>query len=152
MHYWTFELVGEDDQITMKGNYISRTSGRSPALSGNTLLHAVNNVWQDNDGHAIEGGEATARGIFEGNAFVAVNQLVSDYQGRLFTAPDGAAAQCEQALGRACEANALEDSGGDFDYSDTSFFGDFSGLTIASAVGADEARSQVPQNAGVGKI
>jgi pectin lyase len=32
-HYWTFEMVGKGDQISMKSNYITRTAGRSPALS-----------------------------------------------------------------------------------------------------------------------
>lgn len=27
-HYWTFEMVGEDDQITMKNNYIYKTGQR----------------------------------------------------------------------------------------------------------------------------
>jgi pectin lyase len=27
--------------VTMKGNYIYHTSGRSPKVQGNTLLHAV---------------------------------------------------------------------------------------------------------------
>lgn len=43
-HYWTIELVGTDDQITFKNNYVHHTAGRSPALSGSTLFHAVNSV------------------------------------------------------------------------------------------------------------
>lgn len=43
-HYWTIELVGNDDQITFKNNYVHHTAGRSPALSGSTLFHAVNSV------------------------------------------------------------------------------------------------------------
>ncbi|KAM5356857.1 hypothetical protein ACJ41O_003503 [Fusarium nematophilum] len=152
-HYWTFEMVGEDDQITMQNNYIYRTAGRSPALSGNTLLHAVNNVWEENNGHALEGGEATARGIFEGNVFINVKNLVSDYQGRLFTAPNAdSTADCELALGRACEVNVLDNSQGDFDFTDTSFFSDYSSLEIAPAVSADKARTSVPKSAGAGKI
>lgn len=152
-HYWTFEMVGKDDQITMKNNYIYKTAGRGPALSGGTLLHAVNNVWDDVVGHAIEGGEAAARGIFEGNAFVKVNQLVSDYKGRLFSSPDAATnAQCESALGRACEANVLDQTADDFKYTDTSFFGDFKGLAIASAEAASDIKSSVPSNAGAGKL
>lgn len=146
-------MVGEDDQITMKNNYIYRTAGRSPALSGNTLLHAVNNVWEDNNGHAIEGGEDKARGIFEGNAFINVKQLVGDYAGRLFTTPNsGSAAECELAFGRACEVNLLEESKGDWEFTDTSFFSEYSEHEIASAVSAEEAKKSVPANAGAGKI
>ncbi|KAF4980568.1 hypothetical protein FDECE_17856 [Fusarium decemcellulare] len=152
-HYWTFEMVGEDDQITMQKNYIYRTQGRSPALSGGTLLHAVNNVWEENNGHALEGGDSKARGIFEGNVFINVKNLVSDYQGRLFTAPSAdSTAECELALGRACEVNVLDNSQGDFDFTDTSFFSDYSGLEIAPATSAEEAKTSVPQNAGAGKI
>jgi len=45
--------------ITLKGNYIHHTSGRSPKVQGNTLLHAVNNYWYDIDskGHAFELGQ-----------------------------------------------------------------------------------------------
>lgn len=154
-HYWTFEMVGTDDQITMKGNYITKTSGRSPALSGGTLLHAVNNVWEDNDGHALEGGDKKARGVFEGNAFVNVSTLVADYQGRLFApADEGTGAGCEEAFGRACVANALDGTSADdfAAFDDTSFFPDFDGLTIASAVSAKEAQASVPESAGMGKL
>ncbi|KAI7775080.1 hypothetical protein LA080_007416 [Diaporthe eres] len=153
-HYWTFEMVGEDDRITMKNNYIYKTAGRGPALSGGTLLHAVNNVWEDVNGHAIEGGEKAARGIFEGNAFIKVKQLVSDYQGRLFSSPPHATtnAQCESALGRACEVNVLDQTTDEFKYTDTSFFGDFDGLSIASAEAASDIKSSVPSNAGAGKL
>ena len=30
-HYWTFEMVGKGDQITLQNNHIYHTSGRSPA-------------------------------------------------------------------------------------------------------------------------
>ncbi|KAM0231447.1 hypothetical protein ACHAPO_008557 [Fusarium lateritium] len=153
-HYWTFEMVGEDDQITMQNNYIYRNAGRSPALSENTLLHAVNNVWEDNNGHAIEGGSDKARGIFEGNVFINVRQLVSGYAGRLFTTPSASsAAECELAFGRACEVNLLEDSEGDWNkFTDTSFFSEYSEYKIAPAVSAEEAKKSVPGNAGAGKI
>ncbi|OGM48560.1 pectin lyase F [Aspergillus bombycis] len=151
--YWTFEMVGEADQITMQNCHIYMTAGRSPALSGGTLLHAVNNVWEKNNGHALEGGEAAARGIFEGNAWVDVSTIVGDYAGRLFNTPDSSsAADCESALGRACEVNVVSDSGSLTSYTDTSFFSDFSGLTIAPATSASEAQSNVPNNAGMGKL
>jgi pectin lyase len=40
-HYWGIYLDGSSDLVTMKGNYIYKTSGRSPKVQGNTLLHAV---------------------------------------------------------------------------------------------------------------
>jgi pectin lyase len=42
--YWGLELVDGGDFITFYRNWVYFTSGRSPALSGTTLFHAVNNV------------------------------------------------------------------------------------------------------------
>lgn len=146
-------MVGTDDQITMQGNYISHTAGRSPALSGGTLLHAVNNVWEDNNGHALEGGDTKARGIYEGNVFINIKSMVDNYAGRLFTADDqGSNSACKPALGRSCVSNIIENSKGNFSFKDDSFFSEFSGLEIASAVPAAQAQLDVPKNAGAGKI
>ena len=46
-------------------NYVYRTSGRSPALSGSTLFHAVSSVFENNNGHAIEG-TRNGEGLFRG--------------------------------------------------------------------------------------
>lgn len=40
-HYWGIYLDGSGDMVTLKGNYIYHTSGRSPKVQGNTVLHAV---------------------------------------------------------------------------------------------------------------
>ena len=40
-HYWGVFLYGSHDFITLKGNHIHYTSGRSPKVEGNTVLHAV---------------------------------------------------------------------------------------------------------------
>lgn len=40
-HYWAIFFDGSSDLVTMKGNYIHHTSGRSPKVTGNTLLHVV---------------------------------------------------------------------------------------------------------------
>lgn len=67
-HYWAIYLTGSQDLITMKGNYIHHTSGRSPKVGGNTLLHAVNNYWYANSGHAFDNG-AGGMVVAEGNVF-----------------------------------------------------------------------------------
>lgn len=127
------------------------TSGRSPALSGSTLFHAVNSVWEDNDGHAIEG-DANGQGLFEGCVFQNVSTVVaSGFGGHLFSSPATALSSCKTYLGRACEANVLTDSGA-FSEADTSFFANFTGLSIASAVSASVAESRIPGNAGYGKL
>lgn len=155
-HYWNFEMVGTDDQITMKGNYMYRTSGRAPALSGGTLLHAVNNIWTDNAGHMLEGGDTKARGIFEGNVFNSVNTVIQNaasYSGKLFGTAAGNESKCQAALGRSCQVNSYSQSSGTLStYTDTSFFGDFAGLHIASASSAAQAAANVPGNAGAGRI
>lgn len=149
-------MVGTDDQITMKGNYMYRTSGRAPALSGGTLLHAVNNVWTDNQGHMLEGGDTKARGIFEGNVFNSVDTVIQNaasYSGRLFGTPAGSESKCQAALGRSCQVNFYSQSTGTLNtYTDTSFFSDFSGLHIASASSAAQAAANVPGSAGAGCI
>jgi pectate lyase len=67
-HYWAIYLTGSQDLITMKGNYIHHTSGRSPKVGGNTLLHAVNNYWYANSGHAFDNA-AGGMVVAEGNVF-----------------------------------------------------------------------------------
>lgn len=148
--YWGLELVGTADQITFLNNYVSTTSGRSPALSGTTLFHAVNSVWQSNSGHAIEGTDS-GMGLFEGCYFDDVaTVVVDDFVGSLFAATADNAADCaaSSAFGRACVANTLVDSGA-FEYADTAFLDQFDGLTVVDvAYTAEEAYQTIPTTAG----
>lgn len=108
-------------------------------------------MWEDNNGHAIEG-DSNGQGLFEGCVFTDVTTVVTDdFGGHLFSATTSNQDSCESALGRACEANTITNSGA-FSESDTSFFSNFSGLAIASATSASEAASNVPGNAGYGKL
>ncbi|KAL1297519.1 hypothetical protein AAFC00_005036 [Neodothiora populina] len=147
--YWALYFDGSGDQITFKNNYIDATSGRAPKVQGNTLLHAVNNYWSDNSGHAFEigtGGYVLA----EGNVFESVDAPIeSGDVGKLFTADDGSA--CTTYLGRTCEANSLVSSGA-FKQADTDFLSDFKGAKIAKATAASSVKSYVTSNAGVGKL
>lgn len=147
--YWGFEMVGEDDKITLFQNWVYYTSGRSPALSGGTLLHAANNVFSDNSGHLIEGGEAAARGIFEGNYFLSVETPIDGYAGLLFSSDPADLSECQSALGRDCVTNMMGSGTGDFSgYTDTTFFSDFNGLTIVDAVAASSIAKSVVADAG----
>lgn len=125
------------------------TSGRTPALSGTTLFHAINNVWADNDGHLIEGGEDTnCRGLYEGNYFDNVATVVQDgWAGQLFTSEASDVSQCSAYLGRDCVSNELSSSG-DFSYSDTDFLADFQDQSIPNAESASSIKSTVPTEAG----
>ncbi|APA15980.1 hypothetical protein SS1G_10071 [Sclerotinia sclerotiorum 1980 UF-70] len=151
-HYWGIYLDGSNDMVTMKGNYIYHTSGRSPKVQGNTLLHAVNNYWYDNGGHAFEIGTG-AYVIAEGNVFQNIPTVAeSPISGQLFTAPSTSAnAACKNYLGHNCEVNGFGSSG-TFTSSTTGFFSDFSGKNVASAAAYSTVVSSVTANAGFGKI
>lgn len=136
----------------MKGNYIYHTSGRAPKVQGNTLLHAVNNYWYDNSGHAFEIGEG-AYIVAEGNVFQNIDEVAkSPIDGSVFTAPSTRAnAACSTYLGYVCQVNGFGSSGS-FSEDDTSFFSDFSGKNIASASAYTTVVSSVTANVGYGKI
>lgn len=123
------------------------TSGRSPALSGTTLFHAVNSVWADNSGHAIEGTD-NGMGLFEGCVFDNVPTILqSGFVGSLFSSASADVSQCKTNLSRSCQTNIYTDSG-TFAEDDNSFFSDFSSLTVATAVAASSIESTVPKSAG----
>ena len=147
-HYWAIYLTGSQDLITMKGNYIHHTSGRSPKIGGNSLLHAVNNYWYANSGHAFDiaaGGQVIA----EGNVFQNVVSPLLSNSGKLFGAPSTSAnTACTNYLGHTCQLNAFGSSG-TLGGTDTSFFSNFQGKSIASAAAAS---SNIANTAGVGKI
>ncbi|KAF1828040.1 pectin lyase A precursor [Decorospora gaudefroyi] len=147
-HYWTILLLGGSDMITLKGNYIHHTSGRSPKIGGNTLLHAVNNYWYSNTGHAFDN-EAGGQVIAEGNVFQNVATPLKTNKGHFFASPSTTTnTACKNYLGHNCQLNAFGSSGS-FPGTDTSFFNNFKGKNIASA---GKASSNIASTAGVGKI
>lgn len=100
-------LTGAQDTITFKNNYIHHTQGRSPKLGGNAVVHMVNNLYSDNNGHAIEG--ASAYALVEGSVFRNVKATVDKYTGYIW-APTADDASCQSALGRSCVRNIYEGS------------------------------------------
>jgi pectin lyase len=112
----------------------------------------VNNVWRDINGHAIEG-DTAGKGLFEGNVFQNVKQVVvPDFKGQLNSCPDNTAASAtQQYLGRVCQGNIFVSSGA-FSRKDTGFMSEFKGLPIARSTQATVAQVKVPGNAGFGKI
>jgi pectin lyase len=147
-HYWAIYLTGSSDLITMKNNYIHHTSGRSPKIGGNSLVHAVNNYWYANSGHAFDiaaGGQVVA----EGNVFQNVVTPLLGNAGKLFGATSAAAsAACTANLGHTCQLNAFGSSG-TLGGTDTAFLSNFKGKSVAAA---STASSAVAGTAGVGKI
>ncbi|RHZ63581.1 polysaccharide lyase family 1 protein [Aspergillus thermomutatus] len=151
-HYWGIYLDGSSDMVTMKGNYIYHTSGRSPKVQGNTLLHAVNNYWYDNSGHAFEIGSG-AYVVAEGNVFQNVEVVAeSPISGKLFTSPDATTNKvCSSYLGHTCQVNGFGSSG-TFSQADEDFLSNFKGKNIASASAYTTVVSSVTANAGQGKL
>ncbi|KAF2676258.1 polysaccharide lyase family 1 protein [Lentithecium fluviatile CBS 122367] len=147
-HYWAIYLTGSQDLITMKGNYIHHTSGRSPKVGGNSLVHAVNNYWYSNTGHAFDNG-AGGMVVAEGNVFQNVATPLLANSGQFFGSPSTSAnAVCSSYLGHACQLNAFGSSGA-LGGTDTGFLTNFAGKSIASAA---TASSSIASTAGVGKI
>jgi pectate lyase len=113
-HYWGFILGGKNSRITMINNFVHYTSGRSPKLgdgSNPALLHAVNNYWFSNTGHAFDIGEKTVA-LVEGNYFDSVTTTNTDHPyGSIFVPSNANQAQCQAALGRKCALNVLIKSG-----------------------------------------
>jgi len=151
--YWALYFDGSNDMVTMKGNYIYYTSGRSPKVGGNTLLHAVNNYWYDNSEHAFEVGSG-AKILAEGNVFQNVNTpVLSPIDGSIFTSPSTSANKvCTTYLGRVCQVNAFGSSGAMSGSTSTSFMSSFEGKNIASAVAASGVAASVVAHAGQGKL
>lgn len=141
-------FTGSQDLVTLKNNYIHHTSGRSPKVAGNTLLHAVNNYFYANSQHAFEV-DAGGKVVAEGNVFQNVKQAQqAGLAGKLFNAVNGAA--CKSGLGRNCEQNSYGSSGA-LTGTDTSMLGSFSGKNIAAASSASSVKN-VANSAGYGKI
>lgn len=155
-HYWTMLFLGESDRVTLQGNHIYNTSGRSPKVggSGDVVLHAVNNYWQDNTGHAFDIAEG-ATVLIEGNVFESVVYPITAESasngGAIFNVPSGSEGDCAAYLGRDCVANLLSDSGD---------FGSYATSSVLSAVGdgaveaisADSVADSVTSNAGIGRL
>ncbi|CAH0050767.1 unnamed protein product [Clonostachys solani] len=128
--YWGVYFGGSSDQVTFKNNYIYHTSGRSPKVTGKTLLHAVNNYFSDINGHAFEIDSGT-QVLAEGNYFEGVDTIVEGSSGKLFVADSNGSA-CSSGLGRSCQANGYSSSG-TWSGTDSSVISGFSGSEVASA-------------------
>ncbi|KAK7511169.1 pectin lyase A precursor [Phyllosticta citriasiana] len=148
-HYWSVYLLGSNDLITMKGNYLHHLSGRAPKVGSNTLLHFVNNYHYANTGHAFDVGSANANVVIEGNVFQNVKTVLLENKGKIFAAPSTSAnSVCQSPLGHTCQVNAFGSSG-TLTGTDTGFLSKFAGKNVASASAATAVSSA---SAGVGVI
>lgn len=137
--------------ITFMDNYIYHMSGRSPKVSGTTLLHAVNNYWYDysDSGHGFEVASG-AMVLVEGSVFqnVPVEVESSSFAGKMLAVTASTASACSTYLGRVCQANIFGSSG-TMSYSSTAFLSNFNGKNIAAASAATSSmETTIPANAG----
>lgn len=145
--YWAMELVGTDDTITWYKNHVYYTSGRTPALSGNTMFHAVNNIWEDNSGHLLEGTD-NGKGLFEGNYYINTPLIAdSGFVGSLFSSSASDVSLCTSALGRDCVENAYNNTGS-FDFADTAVLSDLKGFSVVDPDPVDSIVSSLLSGAG----
>jgi pectin lyase len=142
-------VVKTANKASLIENYVYYTSGRTPALSGNTLFHAVNNVFSSASGHMIEGNN-NGMGVYEGNYFVNCPVIVGapPQTVRLFTSLAADVSKCASYLGRNCVSNSLSNSGA-FSFSDTDILALFQGRTnIVAAASVSSIQSSVVTAAG----
>nr|ACR19250.1 pectate lyase [Phytophthora capsici] len=156
-HYWGFLILGKKTEMSLLGNYIHMTSGRSPKIGGTegdvSVVHAANNYFESNTGHAFDvatGGYVLA----EGNSFDSVktpNQ--PDPKGNIFIPTAGG--DCTATIGRSCEVNVLADSGTFASNSEGAAktqLGTFKTQIGGTKVGAATKLSAAKGNFGVGEL
>uniref|UniRef100_H3H4V7 pectin lyase n=1 Tax=Phytophthora ramorum TaxID=164328 RepID=H3H4V7_PHYRM len=159
-HYWGFLILGKRTELSLLGNYIHHTSGRSPKIGGHdgeiSVVHAANNYFYENSGHAFDvatGGYVVA----EGNYFASVKTPNLDDPVGNFLVPT-AAGDCQASIGRDCELNVLTDSGTLTGYSQDKVAAQISdvkktitGYKVAAAAQFSEAKSNFGVDASAAK-
>ncbi|KAG6580106.1 pectate lyase [Phytophthora cinnamomi] len=156
-HYWGFLILGKKTELSLIGNYIHHTSGRSPKIGGHngetSVVHAANNYFFENSGHAFDvatGGYVLA----EGNYFASVKSPnLDDPRGNFFV--PARESFCKTAIGRACKLNVLTDSGKLTGYSARAALGELTKYSkdIGSYVVKEAAQlKEASGNFGVGEL
>ncbi|KAG7393058.1 hypothetical protein PHYBOEH_006200 [Phytophthora boehmeriae] len=156
-HYWGFLILGKQTELSLLGNYIHHTSGRSPKIGGHdgevSIVHAANNYFFENSGHAFD---VAVNGyvLAEGNYFASVVTPNMDDPVGNFLVP-AAAGDCKASIGRDCELNVLSDSGKLTEYSEDAvskkiglFKKEIGGYKVSAAAQILEAKG----NFGVGEL
>ncbi|KAL3674324.1 hypothetical protein V7S43_000279 [Phytophthora oleae] len=111
-HYWTMLFYGTETQVSLVNNYIHQTSGRSPKVGGNTILHAANNYFYNNSGHNFDPIDESYT-VAEGNYMDTCTEpiLLDDgATGAIMVPSSDTQSYCESALGRDCIVNTVVDS------------------------------------------
>ncbi|OKO98774.1 hypothetical protein PENSUB_9025 [Penicillium subrubescens] len=144
---------GKNDKVTFTGNYIHHTSGRSPKLEFNSYWHVYNNFWFNNTGHAFDVGEGT-KALIEGNVFQQVKTpfLEDSSPGKTFAVTSSDKSTCDSKLGRTCAVNTFTSSGTLSAGDETVLSSWPSGESGIDVLDADQVKSSVLSNAGIGKL
>ncbi|POM61232.1 Pectate lyase [Phytophthora palmivora] len=111
-HYWTMLFYGTETQVSLVNNYIHQTSGRSPKVGGNTILHAANNYFYNNSGHNFDPIDESYT-VAEGNYMDTCTEPVlldDDATGAFMVPTSDTQSYCESALGRDCIVNTVVNS------------------------------------------
>ncbi|KAE9112259.1 hypothetical protein PF007_g11162, partial [Phytophthora fragariae] len=112
-HYWTFLFRGTQTQVTLVNNYVHNTSGRSPKVGGNSVVHAVNNYWSNNTGFSydvVDNGNVLLEGNYFENTAVP-NKHDAETVGAIIVPSSSTQSACQSTLGRNCVENALSKCG-----------------------------------------
>ncbi|KAE8980508.1 hypothetical protein PR003_g24935 [Phytophthora rubi] len=110
-HYWTMIFYGTETQVSLVNNYIHQTSGRSPKVGGNTILHAANNYFYNSSGHnfnPIDESYTLAEGNYMDTCTAPV--LLDDTSSAIMVPASDTQSYCESALGRDCIVNTVVNS------------------------------------------
>jgi pectin lyase len=104
-HYWTMLFYGTQTRVSLINNYIHQTSGRSPKVGGDSIIHAANNYFYNNSGHNFNPSEESYT-VAEGNYMDSCTTpvLLSDTTGTMY-AETSTGSTCSSYLGRTCVAN-----------------------------------------------
>lgn len=111
-------------------------------------MHAVNNFWENNTGHAFDNGSG-GKVLAEGNVFQNVKATMNENKGSVFAASSSIGSQCQAILKHTCAANTFNSSPA-IEGSNASVLSSFQGKDVASVASADG--SAIKAKAGVGKI
>nr|ACR19255.1 pectate lyase [Phytophthora capsici] len=112
-HYWTFLFLGTQTQVSLINNFVHNTSGRSPKVGGNSVIHAANNYWYSNTGFSydvVENGNV----LLEGNYFESTadpNKHDAETVGAIIVPSSKSQSSCKSTLGRNCVENTVAKCG-----------------------------------------
>jgi len=151
-HYWNQLFYGKGN-FTFANNWLHDFSGRAPKIDSQAIVHVVNNLFENGDGHALDTGNAV-HALIEGNDFESVTTPITNTSSHVF-APRGSDGGCQAVLGRRCEPNQVNPAPSSNNFKeDTSVLdaiGNVSRDAITTPAAVNGVSAAVRSGAGVGK-